>query len=310
MICGFICVTQVAAQTSAQKAGTAAANSVERGIDLAAKGQCEEALPLLKKPMPAGTDKQVKYKALMATVRCGMSQKEDTTTVNALLELRKDFPQDPQVLYMTSQIFLEIAERASQELTSVAPNSYQTKELQAESLESQEKWAEAVTIYRKILEENPNLRGIHYRLGRAALAQPDSATSAEDAKKEFAEELKIDPVNAPAEFWLGELARREGQWDEAIVHFAAAAKISPKFGDAILSLGAALNSAGKFEEAVPKLQQYIKISPDDPAGHYQLGLAFARLGRKEESVREMTLQRELTEKRQAAADARANNVPH
>src|SRR5215470_2337287 len=177
LICAAAFANQCVGQSSAHRTSSGVSNPIERGIDLAAKGQCEEALPLLKNQMPGSADKQLKYRALMATVRCGLSQREDATTVNALLELRKDFPQDPQVLYMTSQIFLEIAERASQELTSVAPNSYQTKELQAESFESQEKWAEAAVIYRKILEENPNVRGIHYRLGRAALAQPNSPTS-------------------------------------------------------------------------------------------------------------------------------------
>jgi tetratricopeptide (TPR) repeat protein len=211
---------------------------------------------------------------------------------------------------MTSQVFLELAERASQELTVVAPHSYQALELQAETLESQEKWTEAAAIYRKILEEKPNLRGIHYRLGRAALSQPESPTSAEDAKKEFEQELAIDPVNAAAEFWLGEIARLDGQWEQAISHFSAAAKIDPHFADGFLSLGTALNSAGRFSEAIPQLEQFVKMSPEDRAGHYQLSIAYARVGRKEDSVRETTLHRQLLEKQQAAATARATVTPN
>jgi tetratricopeptide (TPR) repeat protein len=245
----------------------------------------------------------------MATVRCALNRKEDQTSVNALFDLKRDFPEDSQVLYMTSQIFLEIAERASQELAANAPASYQARELQAETLESQEKWAEAAVIYRKILEEQPKLRGIHYRLGQAALSRRESPTGAEDAKKEFEQELAIDPVNAAAEYWLGELARRDGQWDDAISHFISAAKIDSNFKDALLSLGMTLNAAGRFADAVPKLEQYIKMSPEDPAGHYQLGIAFARLYRKEDSVREMALRQQLSEKRDAAARARANAAP-
>jgi len=298
------------AQTPKKEPAAATLSPLERAIELAGKGQCGEALPQLKKLSVRSTEKQLKYRALLATVRCGMSEKEDQTTVNALLDLKKDFPEDPQVLYMTSQIFLEIAERASQELTSVAPESYQARELQAETFESQEKWPEAIAVYRKILEENPNLRGIHYRLGRAALSQPESPTSVEDARKEFTEELAIDPVNAAAEFWLGELARREGNWDVAILHFGSAARINPKFSDAILSLGTAMNSAGKYAEAIPQLEKYIKAVPDDPAGHYQLGIAYARTDRRDDSIREMTIQRELAEKRQAANDRKGNPAPH
>lgn len=286
------------------------ASPVERGVDLAANGHCEEALPVLKKFTPRVTDKQLKYRALMATVRCAMKQQENQTTAMALFDLKRNFPEDPEVLYMTSQFFLGIAESASQELAAVAPTSYQTRELEAETLESQGKWAEAAEIYRKILEEHPKLRGIHYRLGRAALSQPELPTADEDARKEFEQELAIDPVNAAAEFWLGEIARREGRWEDAIPHFAAAAKLDSNFGDAVLALGTSLNSAGRFTEAIPPLEKYVKRSPEALAGHYQLYIAYARTGRKEDSVREMTLHRQLLEKRQAAAISRTNAAQH
>lgn len=264
----------------------------------------------MKKFTAGVTVKKLKYRALIATVRCAMKQRDDRTMANTLFDLKRDFPEDPEVLYMTSQVFLEIAERASQELTVVAPNSYQTRELQAETLESQDKWAEAAAIYRKILEENPKLRGIHYRLGRAALSQPESSKSAADAKKEFEQELAIDPVNAAAEFWLGEIARLDGQWDDAISHFAAAAKIDSNFADAVLSLGTALNSAGRFSESIPQLERYVKMAPENLAGHYQLSIAYARVGRKEDFARETALHQQLFEKQQAAANARTIVEPH
>jgi len=285
------------------------ATSIERGIDLAAKGQCEEALPVLRKQTPHVTVKELKYRALMATVRCAMKERDDRATADTLFDMKREFPEDPEVLYMTSQVFLEIAERASQDLTVVAPNSYQTRELQAETLESQEKWAEAVAIYKKILEENPKLRGIHFRLGRAALSQSELPTSTEDAKKEFAAELAIDPVNAAVEFWLGEIARRDGQWDEAILHFTAAAKIDANFTDPLLALGMALNSAGRSLEAITPLEQYVKVSADDPAGHYQLSLAYARTDRKEDAVREMAIHQRLVQKKDAAVSGKAVATP-
>ncbi len=264
----------------------------------------------MKKFTARVTDKQLKYRALMATVRCALNRGEEQTAANALFDFKREFPDDPEVLYMTSEFFLEMAVRASQELATIAPTSYQTRELQAETLESQNKWQEAEDIYKKILEENPKLRGIHFRLGRAALSQPESPTSAEDAKKEFEQELAIDPVNASAEFWLGEIARRNGQWADAISHFSAAAKLNSNYAETFLGLGMALNSAGRFSEAIPRLEQYIKMSPQDPAGHYQLSIAYARTGRQEDFVREKTLHEQLLEKQQAAASARTTAAPH
>ena len=287
-----------------------APSTVNRGIELATKGQCREALPLLKKYTHGITDRQLKYRALMATVRCALNQKDEQAAASTLFDFKREFPEDPEVLYMTSEFFLEIAERASQELGLVAPNSYQALELQAETLESQNKWEEAAAIYKQILKEHPKLRGIHFRLGRMALSQPESRGITEDVKKEFEQELAIDPVNAAAEFWLGEIGRRDAQWDDAISHFTSAVKIDSNYAEAFLALGMTLNSAERFSEAIPQLQKYIRMSPDDPAGHYQLSISYNRTGRKEEFEQETTLVRELNEKRQAAANARVNVAPH
>ncbi len=294
--------------SSARAAGKDA--SVEKAIELASKGRCDEAFPILQKTVSTVKQRDLKYKALMATVRCAMKRQDNQTVSNALFDLKREFPQDPEVLYMTSQFFLGIAESASQELASVAPDSYQTRELQAETLESQEKWGEAAAIYRKILEEHPHLRGVHYRLGRAYLSQPESPSSSQDAKKEFEQELAIDPVNAAAEFWLGEIARRQALWDDAVSHFAAAAKLDPNFADALLSLGSALNSAGRFEEAVSPLREYARKSPDDLTVHYQLYLAYTRLGRSDDALRERTIHQHLLEKRRSALNSRTEAAPH
>lgn len=316
MVCLALSTAEAFAQAPASSRSTAHANAgdpggtVEHGIELAAQGRCEQALPLLKKLTNSIQEKQLKYRALMAAVRCSMKEQDDQATANALFDMRHDFPEDPEVLYMTSQFFLGVAEGASQELTMVAPDSYQTRELQAETLELQEKWAEAAGIYRKILEENPRLRGIHYRLGRAALSQRDSPTRAQDAKKEFEQELTIDPMNAAAEFWLGEIARLDSQLDEAISHFAAAAKIDPHFADAFLSWGAALNSMGRYSEAIPPLEQYVRMAPQNLSGHYRLSIAYARTGRTEDSAREAALHQQLIEKGQAAVKARTTATPH
>ncbi len=276
---------------------------VERGIELAAKRQCDEALPLLNEYVPGGADKQLEYKALMAKARCGMRKKDGRATVSALMALRHDFPQDPEVLYLTTQVFLEIAVGASQELTAVAPGSYQVLELEAETLESQGKWEEAAAIYRKIVAENPKLPNIHLRLGHAEIMQPDSAANSEDARKNFEQELALDPTNASAEFWLGELARRDGQWDQAIPHFNAALKLDPSLPEASLGLGMTLNSQGRFSDAILPLERFTKLAPDDPAGHYQLAIAYARTGRKEDSARELARQQELAEKKTGSSPA-------
>ena len=273
------------------------AASAAQGVGLAQKGRCKEALPLLKKSIPHLSDKQLKFQAAMANARCGMSLDQVETTVDTLLLLNREYPHNPEVLYVTIHYFSELANRTEQDLVNSAPGSYQVRKLDAEGLESQEKWDEAAAEYSKILEENPKLPDIHYRLGRILLSKKPPAV--EEAKKEFDAELAIDPNNAAAEFMLGDIARQAQQWDEAIAHFSQALKMDAGFEEAYLGLGMALNAAGKNSEAVGPLESYVKMEPADPAGHYQLSIAYAKLGRKEDATREMALQREAEIKAQA-----------
>src|SRR5256885_800937 len=223
---------------------TASSTAVEHAIDLAAKGRCQEALPVLKKSLAQASDKQLEYRVAMATARCAMSLDQAQTAVNALWTLKRDFPKDPEVLYIMTHYFSQLATRAAQEMADIAPTSYQAHELEAESLESQQNWDAAGNEYRKILEQNPNLPGIHYRLGRRAPSETESAANTEEARKEFEAELKIDASNAAATFWLGEIARRAGEWDQAILRFGTATRLGSGVAEAFLALGMSLNSAG------------------------------------------------------------------
>jgi len=301
LLCSSLAGSLVAAQSSSkQHAPATGASTVEQAIDLAATGRCSEALPILNKQSFHLADKDLAYRAHMAAVRCAMSLGDDQATFNALMALRREFPNDPQVLYIATHFLSEMATRASQQLVAVAPDSYQARELEAESLESQNKLDDAATIYRKIVEENPKVAGVHYRLGRLALARPSSAENTEEAKREFERELTIDPTNASSEFWLGEIARRNGQWDDAIARFQSAAKHDTGFAEAYLALGLTLNAAGRFQDAIAPLERYVKLVPEDPAGHYQLSVAFVRTGRKADAAREIGIQQELTRKKEGS----------
>src|SRR6185312_7066275 len=268
--------------------------STTQAIMLAQKGHCREALPLLKKSMSQTTDKQLEYQTAMMTARCAMSLDQTETAVRALLLLNREFPHDPEVLYTTTHFYSELASRASQELAATAPNSAQAQQLEAEAFESQGNLEKATAQYQEILKQNPQAPGVHYRLGRILLSK--NPPESEQAKKEFEQELKVDPSNASAEFMLGETARQAGHWDDAIAHFSRASQLDEGFLEAYLGLGMSLNTAQKFSEAVAPLEKYVKLEPADPAGHYQLATAYARSGRKQDAEREMALQREAEAK--------------
>lgn len=295
------CIAAVAgAQATPQRPAADPSSSAQRGISLAETGHCQEALPLLKKAAPHLADTDLKRKSGFAGVRCAMFLNQSDAAVDFLRLLDREFPHDPDVLYVAVHTYSDLSTRASLELASTAPSSYQAHELNAESLEIQGKWDEAAEEYRRILKQNPHLPGIHYRLGRILVSKPSFGPEvAAEAKREFEQELEIDPSNAGAEYVLGELARQGEQWDDAIKHFSRAAKLDSGFGDAFLGLGSSLISVKKFAEAVPPLETAVKLEPQNPTGHYQLGVAYSRTGRKQDADREFALHRKMAEQSEA-----------
>jgi predicted Zn-dependent protease len=294
----------------AQSDKQATAPSAEQGIKLVESGHCTEALPILKRRLPQTSDKTLRYRVEMATVRCAMALDQEQTAVDTLLMLKRESPGDAEVLYITTHYFSELGMRAAQQLQATAPDSYQQHRLEAETLESQGKNTEASAIYAKILETNPHTPGIHYRLGQIALDQAGANGPTDEAKKEFQKELDVDPSNASAEFILGELARRAAQWDEAIGHFAHAVKLDAGFTEAQLALGMSLAASGKFAEAISPLERYVKMQPEDPAGHYQLALAYSRTGNKDGATREMALQAQAASHSRTTTDTAEGHSVH
>jgi tetratricopeptide (TPR) repeat protein len=283
---------QAAAKTSTGAAGTEA----QRALSLAESGHCTQALPLLKKVIRQVTDKDLKKRIGLEGVHCAMTHNVPYEALDFLAVLSRDFPRDPEVLYAATHAYSDLSMQASQDLAHEAPFSFQVHLLNAEALELQDKWDEAAAEYRRILEISPMQPGIHARLGRALLSKPQpSPAEVEQAKKNFQEELEIDPRNPTAEYVLGQLAADEKDSATAIRHFTRATKLDAGFGEAFLGLGTALNSAKQFTEAIPPLETYEKMAPDSPTGHYQLAIAYAGAGRREDSNREAALQRQSAE---------------
>ena len=292
--------TKPAARPSAARTG--AVQSTDTGVKLAENGHCMDAMPLLKRAFARVTDKEQRKNIGINLVRCSNELNAADSALETMRALTKDFSSDPDVLFLAVHVYSDLSIRASQELMTKAPTSYQVHLLNAEALETQGKWDEAKLEYKAILEANPNLPGIHYRLGRLYLSAPKTATTMDDARAEFEQELKINPDNAGAEYVLGELARQAEQWPDAIAHFEKAVKLDPQFVDADLGLGRSLLAADRAADAIPPLERAVKLQPDNPATHFHLATAYRRAGRKEDADREFIAHRQATDRARQSAD--------
>jgi tetratricopeptide (TPR) repeat protein len=266
------------------------------GVVLGETGQCVEALSYLRKDLPRVPDRELKRTAGLAGVKCAIALMRLDEAVDFIRILNRDFPDDPEVLYRAVHVYSDLSTRASEELLNKAPSSYQVRLLSAEALEAQGNWEGAAKEYRRVLEQNPHLPGIHYRLGRVILSAPKTGTTMEDARKEFEAELKIDPSNAGAEFILGKLVLEPATLNDAIAHFSRAVKLDASFAEAYIELGNALILAGRPAEALKPLATAARLQPENPMPHFRLSNAYIRLGRKDDAQKEVAIYKELSEK--------------
>jgi tetratricopeptide (TPR) repeat protein len=275
------------AQTSQKPVAPAAGAEADRAVNLAESGHCTEALPLLRKAIRQTANHDLKKRIGLDGLRCAMTHSTPYDSLEFLIVLSRDFPHDPEALYAATHAYSDLSMRSSQDLARDAPFSYEVHELNAEALELQGKWDEAAMEYRRIL-------------GRTLLSKPrPSPVELEEARKNFEEELEIDPRNATAEYVLGQLAADSNDSATAIRRFTRATKLDATFSEAYLGLGTALNSAKRFAEAIPALETYEKLAPDSPTGHYQLAFAYAGAGRRDDANREAALQRQTAEELEA-----------
>jgi predicted Zn-dependent protease len=281
------------AQTPPHKSAPPSTASLEQ---LAESGRCREALPQLKTAVTRTTDPETKKRLGLDGVHCGMALHDMDSAAGFIQGLNKAFPNDPEVLYWTVHIYSDLSIRASQKLMVTAPTSYQVRLLNGEALEAQGKWDEAITEYREVLKRNPDLPGIHDRLGRLLLALPKSDANKQNARLEFEEEIKVNPSNGGAEYILGELARQDQQFPVAIGHFERATKLDPQFADAFIGLGRSMLEAGRNADSLAPLQAAAKLRPDIAAVHLYLGTAYSRTGNKEEAKREFALHEQASAK--------------
>ena len=93
-------------------------------------------------------------------------------------------------------------------------------------------------------------------------AKRKQAQQDEWSKREsmFRQVLEIDPEDALANYGLGSIAVEKGDWEVARCHLEAVLKSDPKYSVAYLALGRALKGLGLVDEAKKVWQEGIKVA--------------------------------------------------
>ena len=268
--------------------------SPEKALSLTEQGHCREGLSALKRAMSSQVASATKKEIGVVGVRCSLALDDRDSTIDFVRFLHKQFPLDPDVLFVVVHAYSDLSTRTAQDLGRTAPDSLAAHKLNAEALEMQGKWEPAQFEYEWMMKKQPNTPGIHFLLGRLLLSRPDAGPDAtERAKQEFLKEIQIDPNNAGAIYILGELDRRDQKWDEAVSRYKQALKVDPNLAEAYLGLGYCLVNQKKYEDAIPPLRTAERFMPQNPEVHNSLGTALQRSGHKEEAQEEFAIHEKL-----------------
>ena len=269
--------------------------SPDKAISLAEQGRCRESISGLRHAMDSTFPAETRKQAGVLGVRCSLAVDDRDSAAEFTHLLSKQFPRDPDVLFVLVHAYSDLSTRTAEDLGRTAPDSFAAHKLNAEALEMQGKWEPAQLEYEGMIQKDPNARDIHFLLGRLLLSRPDAGPDApERAKQEFQKELRINPNNAGAHYILGELARRDDKCDQAIPHFSEATRIDRNFADAYLGWGLCLVTLRKYEEAIPPLRDAARLTPGNPEVHHTLATALQRSGHKEEAEKEFAIHQSLT----------------
>jgi tetratricopeptide (TPR) repeat protein len=125
---------------------------------------------------------------------------------------------------------------------------------------------------------DPGRPGIHFRMGRRILSQPQTANSQDDVLKESEQELQIDPTHVTAAYETGGIYRKMRLFDRAQEFFSHAVEHYPDFEEARIGLAHVLIALNEHEKALPHLERAILLNPENQVSRYHLSLVYKALG--------------------------------
>ena len=222
-------------------------------------------------------------------------QQGDSEAAAALMRKMVNLdPDNVEVLFMAQRLYSELADDTLNKLAVLAPGSARMQQVIAERLVNAGDLKGAIDHYRKALQIDPRLPGVHFELGEAILqsAPGDAGTQAE-AQKEFEVALNVDGDSARTECQLGSIALSQSQMDQAFAHYQRAYQINPNEVQAQMGLAKVLMVQEKPKEAIQYLRKAVESDPLNGAAHYQLGIAYRRLQMQDMARKELQLSQEI-----------------
>ena len=202
--------------------------------------------------------------------------------LQAFVDLRKALASDPKnidALYYLSLTARELAQRESQRLFSMAPDSDLVHQLLGEAALTANHQSEAEEEFQKALKANP--RSIEVLTELADLKR--SQSKFEEAITYYTKAEQLRPLSYETAYGLGVCYTYVQKYPQAIEWLQKAVTLAPDSAAGRFALGKALFQNGQFAAAIPALKASLAVDPRMKQGYVLLGRAYSKLGRPEEA---------------------------
>jgi len=172
-----------------------------------------------------------------------------------------------------------------------------------------QKYGEAIPVFADLLDGDKDNALYAELLGMACNAVTESAKPKCASLVSYAETHPRDAKASTfaASMLLTETAG-EHRIDMARKLLDNALASAPTFADAQYEMGLLKQREGDWKGSVPNLETAVRLKPDLAEAHYRLGLAYWRTGQKQDAQQQMALQKQYSQQQQKDLDRRLREI--
>ena len=151
----------------------------------------------LEKAFPNLDDKNIQKEAGLELIELASAtgRLDKAAAVAATLENLE--PQDPQILFASYEVSLQMMDQTLLDMTMAAPNSAEMHMMMANQFRSRGDTRNAIAQYREALRLNPRVPGAHFELAEQLNSSSDATLHAE-AEGEFKAAITANPYDEKA----------------------------------------------------------------------------------------------------------------
>lgn len=249
---------------------------------------------LLEKSFPKVKEKSLQIQVGMELANIYYQQGNLDRSASMMRSLMDLDPDNIEILYMTQRVYSELADDTLNKLALLAPGSARMQEVIAERSINNGNLKAATEHYRKALEIDSHLPGVHHELAEAILeAAPTDPQAQTAAEKELEAAVNFDGDSARTECMFARIALLRGDTTGAYTRYSRAFALNPRDAEAQLGLGRMLAAMEKPREAAKYLRMAVQSDPLNDNAHYRLAVVCRKLQLNDEADKELRLFREI-----------------